>query len=132
MNIKRYSTPALLILGMLVIAAPVLNAQPELSADEAAIRENIKHIEDGWNTKSGTLFAKPFAEDADYVVINGSHIKGRAVIESQHKRIFETIFKDTTLKLNVKQIRFIRPEVAVVHVEVTGTAPPESSCRMQF
>lgn len=117
MNMTRYSTLTLLTLFMIVIAAPVLNAQPEHSADEAAIRENIKYMEDGWNTKSGSLFAKPFAEDADYVVINGSYIKGRAVIETQHKRIFATIFKDTTLKLNVKQIRFIRPEVVVVHVE---------------
>ena len=91
-------------------------AQPEDSADEAAIRQSIKDLEDGWNTKSGALFAKLFAEDADYVVINGIHIKGRAVIESQHERIFATIFKDTTIKLEVKQVRFLRPDVAVANV----------------
>jgi len=91
-------------------------AQSNREADEAAIRENVKQMESGWNTKSGALFAKPFAEDADYVVINGNHIKGRQVIETQHQRIFDTIYKDTTLTLNVKQIRFIRPDVAVVHV----------------
>ena len=48
------------------------------AADEAAMRENVKQMETGWNTKSGALFAKPFAEDADYVVINGMYIKGRA------------------------------------------------------
>jgi len=63
-----------------------------------------------------SVFAKPFAEDADYVVINGNQIKGHAEIEQQHQRIFDTIFKDTTLTLNVKQIRFLRPDVAVVHV----------------
>lgn len=108
---------ALFTLLLIVAAAPVLQAQPEHSADEAVIRENIKHMEDGWNTKSGALFAKPFADDADYVVINGSYIKGRAVIEAQHQRIFDTIFKETTVKLDVKQIRFIRPDVAVVHVD---------------
>ena len=86
-------------------------------ADEAAIREGVKQLETGWNTKSGALFAKPFAEDADYVVINGNYIKGRAVIESQHQRIFDTIYKDTSLTLMVKQIRFLRADVAVVHVE---------------
>ena len=93
------------------------------SADEAAMRASVKQMETGWNTKSGALFAKPFAEDADYVVINGMYIKGRAVIESQHQRIFDTIFKDTTLSLTVKQIRFLRPDVAVVHVSGQRVGP---------
>ncbi|HEX7773961.1 MAG TPA: SgcJ/EcaC family oxidoreductase [Pyrinomonadaceae bacterium] len=86
------------------------------AADEAAMRESVKQMETGWNTKSGALFAKPFAEDADYVVINGMYIKGRATIETQHQRIFDTIYKDTKINLTVKQIRFLRPDVAVVHV----------------
>ena len=95
---------------------PMHSAQDGRAADEAAMRESVKQLETGWNTKSGALFAKPFAEDADYVVINGNYIKGHAVIESQHQRIFDTIFKDTSLSLTVKQIRFLRPDVAVVHV----------------
>jgi uncharacterized protein (TIGR02246 family) len=87
------------------------------ASDEAAMRESVKQLETGWNTKSGALFAKPFAEDADYVVINGRYIQGRAGIESAHQRIFDTIYKDTSLTLTVKQIRFLRPDVAVVHVE---------------
>src|ERR1044072_4507117 len=82
------------------------------ATDEAAMRESVKQLETGWNTKSGALFAKPFAEDADYVVINGNYIKGRAVIESQHQRIFDTIYKATNLTLTVKQIRFVRADVA--------------------
>jgi uncharacterized protein (TIGR02246 family) len=93
------------------------------NADEAAMRENVKQLETGWNTKSGAVFAKPFAEDADYVVINGLYIKGRAVIETQHQRIFDTIYKDTTLSLTVKQIRFLRPDVAVVHVSGQRVGP---------
>lgn len=86
------------------------------AADEAAIRENVKQMESGWNTKSGTLFAKPFAEDADYVVINGMHFQGRKAIGETHQRIFETIFKDSTISLSVKQLRFLRPDAALVHV----------------
>jgi uncharacterized protein (TIGR02246 family) len=91
-------------------------AQNDHAADEAVIRENVKQMVAGWNTKSGALFATPFAEDADYVVINGNHIKGRVEIEQGHQRIFDTVYKDTTLTLEVRQIRFLRPDVAVVHV----------------
>lgn len=93
-----------------------LSAHAQNGADEAALRENVKSLETGWNTKSGAVFAKPFAEDADYVVINGMYVKGRPAIESAHQRIFDTIYKDTQINLTVKQIRFLRSDVAVVHV----------------
>ena len=51
------------------------------------------------------------------------YIKGRPVIETAHQQIFDTIFKDTTITLNVKQIRFLRPDVAVVHVNGHRTGP---------
>jgi len=105
----------LLTLFVLAFSTDTL-AQGSREADEAAMNENIKQMEAGWNTKSGALFAKPFAEDADYVVINGMYIKGRTVIEKGHQQIFDTLYKDTTIKLTVKQIRFLRPDVAVVHV----------------
>jgi uncharacterized protein (TIGR02246 family) len=100
-----------------------VNVQNRRAADEAAIRENVKQMETGWNTKSGALFAKPFAEDADYVVINGMYLKGRAVLSTAHQQIFDTIYKDTTIALTVKQIRFIRPDVAVVHVNGHRNGP---------
>ena len=109
---------------MLGFSGQTMQAPPDgRAADEAALRESVKQMESGWNTKSGALFAKPFAEDADYVVINGMYLKGRVAIESAHQRIFDTIYKDTRVTLVVKQIRFLRPDVAVVHVEGQRTGP---------
>ncbi len=103
----------LLLLGV----TPVPHALNQRSADETAIRENVRQLESAWNAKSGPAFAKPFAEDADYVVINGMYLKGRPTIDKMHQQIFDTIFKDTTLTLKVRQIRFLRSDVAVVHVD---------------
>jgi len=112
---------------MLGFSGQATHSAPEgRAADETAIRESVKQMETGWNTKSGALFAKPFAEDADYVVINGNYIKGHAVIKSQHQRIFDTIYKDTNITLTVKQIRFLRPDVAVVHVEGRRTSATQA------
>lgn len=113
---------ALVFVTLLMLGFSGQTVRDNRAADEAAMRESVKQLETGWNTKSGAVFAKPFAEDADYVVINGNYIKGRAVIESQHQRIFDTIYKDTSLTLTVKQIRFLRPDVAVVHVEGRRTS----------
>ena len=105
---------------ILICAATFVFAQEKnskMSKDEAAIRANVEQIAKGWNMKSGAEFAKPFAEDADYVVVNGAHIKGRAANAAGHQQIFDTIYKDSRNAGTIKQIRFVRPDVAVVHVE---------------
>jgi len=124
-------TLVLMTMLMLGFSMQPMQSQDSRAADEAAMRESVKQLETGWNTKSGAVFAKPFAEDADYVVINGMYFKGRADIQTAHQRIFDTIFKDTKISLTVKQIRFLRSDVAVIHVnghrdgptkELTGDA----------
>ena len=116
-------TLVFMTLLMLGFSMQPVQTHDSRAADEAAMRENVKQLESGWNTKSGAVFAKAFAEDADYVVINGMYIKGRATIETQHQRIFDTIYKDTRINLTVKQIRFLRPDVAVVHVNGHRAGP---------
>ncbi|HEX8189483.1 MAG TPA: SgcJ/EcaC family oxidoreductase [Pyrinomonadaceae bacterium] len=110
-------------LALAALAACALSAAAPAAAagddDEGAIRENVRQLEAGWNAKDGALFAKPFAADADYVVINGSQIKGRETIAEAHQRIFDTLYKESTLSLSVRRVRMVRPDVAVVHV--TGT-----------
>ena len=116
LTIKLLTALATFTLLVLTVAAQDGTTKRGSAEDEAAIRENVKQMETGWNTKSGSLFARPFAEDADYVVINGMHLRGRDTIEQTHIQIFSTIYKNTTVSLKVKQIRFLRPDVAVVHV----------------
>lgn len=108
-----------LALALAAVLACALGASAQTQTaggDDALLRENVRQLEAGWNSKSGAAFAKPFAEDADYVIINGSQIKGRETIAEGHQRIFDTIYKDSTLTLSVKQVRMLRADVAVVHV----------------
>lgn len=93
------------------------NAQETAKADEAPIRAIVKTLEDGWNAGDAAKFASPFAVDADYVIVNGQHIRTRAVIDFGHKQIFGSIYKGSKNASTVKQIRFLRPDVALVHVQ---------------
>jgi uncharacterized protein (TIGR02246 family) len=112
--LKNYTV----LIFMLIAAVASASAQKtsEKSADETAIRAAVEQLAKGWNAKSGAEFAKPFAEDADYVVINGMRIKGDKAIADGHQGIFDSIYKNTTLTLAADSIRFLRPDVAVVHV----------------
>jgi uncharacterized protein (TIGR02246 family) len=98
------------------VAAQAAGQPNPTAEDDAAIRESVRQMEAGWNTKNGALFAKPFAEDADYVVINGLHIRGREAIGKGHQQIFDTYMKATTIGFTVRQTRYVRADVAVVHV----------------
>jgi uncharacterized protein (TIGR02246 family) len=85
------------------------------TADETAIRVVVQSVADAWTAGDGKKFGEPFAEHADYIVVNGLLLKGREAIAQSHQRIFDTIFKNTKLKLEIRQIRFVRSDVAVVH-----------------
>lgn len=120
-NTLRRLTLALAALAACALYAALPAAAD--GADDAAIRENVRQLEAGWNAKDGALLAKPFAADADYVVINGSYVKGREAIAEGHQRIFDTVYKESTLSLSVKQVRMLRPDVAVVYVKGTNKTP---------
>ncbi|HWN09474.1 MAG TPA: SgcJ/EcaC family oxidoreductase [Pyrinomonadaceae bacterium] len=96
------------------------------AADEAAIRALVQKCIEGWNKGSGEAFAAQFAEDSDFVVGNGTHLKGRKQNASNHQQIFDTFFKGTRLWLQVKSVRFLRPDVALVHTLGKVLKPGES------
>ena len=84
------------------------------STDEMAIRNLASTLEKGWNTKSGETFASVFADQHDYIVINGFYFSNisRQQNAFAHQGLFNGIYKTNTLKLKVDKIQFLRPELA--------------------
>jgi uncharacterized protein (TIGR02246 family) len=85
--------------------------------DEAAIRAIFANLNDAWIKGDAQLWGSQFAEDADFTAWMGAYVKGREVITSEHGRIFQTIYKGTKLRLDVRSIRFLRNDIAVAHAE---------------
>ena len=89
-------------------------------ADEAAVRDLYRRLLDGWNEGSGSAFAAPFAEDGDLVAFDGTHFEGREEISAFHQELFDRWMKGTRLVGEVRDVRFLGPDAAVVHA-VGGT-----------
>ncbi len=89
-------------------------------ADEAAVRDLYQQLMDGWNRGNGDVFAAVFAEDGDLVAFDGTHFKGREEIAPFHQQLFDKWMKGTRLVGQVKNVRFLSPDVAVMHA-VGGT-----------
>ena len=95
--------------------------------DDASIRQVVQNMQDGWNKKDGRLFASSFAEEHDYVVINGMFLPKltRESNARQHQQLFDGVYKEVDLQLRVSQIRHLNPEIAVAHI--SGHSHPKGS-----
>jgi uncharacterized protein (TIGR02246 family) len=100
-----------------------MNGGNENEQDRRAIEAIVQSVEDGWNRGDGAGFAAPFAAEADYVVVNGMHAKGRETIAEGHQRIFDTFYKGSRNELRVERVRFVRPDLAVAHVHAHLRVP---------
>jgi uncharacterized protein (TIGR02246 family) len=93
--------------------------------DEEAIKRVVMAMDDAFN--SHTPDSALFTRDADFVNVTGTWLKGAADIETGRRLAFETRLKNAHTKSLDVRIRFIRPDVAIVHVtsETTGIATSE-------
>jgi uncharacterized protein (TIGR02246 family) len=89
---------------------------------------------DGWNRGSGQAFAAPFAERCDFVAFDGTYFDRRDELVRFHEPLFESHLKGTRLVGEVTKLRFLGPDVAVMHASggtvlrgATRPAPERSS-----
>jgi uncharacterized protein (TIGR02246 family) len=88
--------------------------------EESSIRALYERMMDGWNNGSAELFASPFEEDADLVAFDGTRFRNRDEIVASHQPLFDGWLKGTRLTGEVRDIRFLSPEIAIMHA-VGGT-----------
>jgi uncharacterized protein (TIGR02246 family) len=100
--------------------------------EEAAVLQVVSEFADAWNRHDMDAFGKLFAPDADFVNVAGDWWKGREAIQERHAYAHGTIpadtagdqprywgiFKTSTLRFTQMDVRFLRNDVAVVHVSM--------------
>lgn len=84
--------------------------------------------ETAWNTHDMGLFATLFHHDATFVNRFGGYWKGADVIVNGHRTIHETVYRDSTLKIDPPEVKMLSNDIAIVHFWTrltTGEAHPE-------
>jgi uncharacterized protein (TIGR02246 family) len=97
----------------LFLLAAGTNAQTK--ADEEAVGKLPQAFCDAWAKHDGHELAKIMADDVDFVTVATTYLHGRADFEKFHVRLLGGRFKDATITLLQKTVRFLRPDMAVVH-----------------
>jgi uncharacterized protein (TIGR02246 family) len=112
-------------LGMTASGADsAADAGVDHAADRTAINAVLTYrFLAGWNNHDAHIFASAFAEDADFTNDRGVSGAGRYLIEQFHAQAFQKMFSKSHLSTEVKKIRFLKPDVAVVDVrwEITDS-----------
>ena len=106
---------AILFFSILMCSASLL---AQTAHDEQLIRNTVKTLQTGWNASSGETFASSFTDSHDFIVWNGYYFKGQDIKTNAmgHDQIFSTMYKGTQLYYTVDKIRFIKEDIALVHV----------------
>jgi uncharacterized protein (TIGR02246 family) len=94
-------------------AQPSGGAPPGLSGDELGVRAVVQGFADAWNRHDMEAFSALFAEDADFVNVQGTRWIGRRAIEEAHAASHATVFKESRLAMTETSVRFPGADVAV-------------------
>ena len=110
------------------LTTPVLGQSAE---DEQAIRQLAQQYEAGWNTHDMDLLGRMRADDSDFVTVTGEHRKGRAASMAQLAEQHRTQFRDSTWTNEQVNVQFLRPDIALVHIEwaIKGDRDPDDTPR---
>jgi uncharacterized protein (TIGR02246 family) len=122
------STNFFAIIALLLLLASQLRARAtssETPGDENSIVNNAKAFVDAFDKGDAKAVAAFWAEDGDYVDLNGRHLQGRSAIENAFKDVFAEN-KGLHLRIDVSSIRFLTPEIAIED-GTTSVIPPDNA-----
>ena len=83
--------------------------------DEREIRALVDRMFDSWGRGDADAYHADFTDDADYVSFDGSR-RGKADSIASHANLFPTVLYGSRLTGQVESVRFVTPDVAVVHL----------------
>jgi len=94
------------------------------TTDEAAIAQLMTELVEAWNSGDAPAYGARYRADGTFTNVNGTLHVGREEFIRRHEDIFRGYLKGSTLGLTTKQLRFIRPDVAVADLGTSLSGVP--------
>ena len=83
----------------------------------------VERLAWAWNRADGAAFGAEFTDDADFVDVRGSYHHGRLAIAEGHQAIFDTIYRDSTVRYRVEAARPLAGGAIVAVVDAVLDVP---------
>lgn len=117
------------VLVLLIVCLGVSAADVSQDEDKLSVARVIDRLSEAWQVGDGSAWADEFVSDADFTVWFGFRMKGQEDIAQGHQFIFDRFYSQTKLVIDVRQIRILNEDAAVVHLGMSvineGEEPPE-------
>jgi uncharacterized protein (TIGR02246 family) len=107
------------MLFLLALSFAVIGARAPSGPEEA-----VSGLMSSWNAKDAHAFASQFAQDATFVNVNGTLWIGNKEIEERIANA--SVFKSSHAEIKPESLRFLTPDVALVHAGWTITGDPRA------
>jgi uncharacterized protein (TIGR02246 family) len=110
---KSINLFAIIALELLLASPPPARAtSPETAAEENSLMNNAQAFVEAFEKGDAKAVAAFWADDGDYVDVNGRHLQGRSAIENAFKDFFAEN-KGFKLRIDVNSVRFVTPDTAI-------------------
>ena len=87
------------------------------SAAETEIRDMLDEMTDAWARGDATAYGAHYQADGTFTNVFGTFHVGHEEFDLRHDEVFRGIFKGTRLTMDIRQLRFLRPDVAALDVD---------------
>jgi uncharacterized protein (TIGR02246 family) len=91
---------------------------PMTARDEAAIRRLLDDLTDAWNRGDAEAFSARYRDDGTFTNVFGTFHSGREQFARRHAEVFAGFLKGTSIAMTMRKLRFVRPDVAIVDLDV--------------
>ena len=128
--------------GLLLLCALPASGGTQDGTPEAAIRAIVTEQAVAWNHGDAEAYARHVAPDASFTNLFGMVMYGRPAFVKRHAEILATFYKGTIKHHQVRRVRFVTADVAIVDVDnaITGVkampagiaVPPDGVLRTQL
>ncbi|WP_406000499.1 SgcJ/EcaC family oxidoreductase [Streptomyces sp. NBC_00829] len=85
---------------------------------DGRIKDLFERFMTAWTEGDAVAFGACFTEDSDYVSYDGTRAVGRTEHQANHDKLFRGVLTGSALVGEIEAIRYVTPDVAIVH----GTA----------
>jgi uncharacterized protein (TIGR02246 family) len=129
------ATIALIVISLAVVPAQHGSAESQIRAIVAA--QTV-----AWNAGDAAAYARDVSAEVSFTNLFGMVMYGAPAFAERHRQILATFYKGTTKHHQIRRIRFVTPDVALVDIdnEVRGVkrmpagivVPPDGVLRTQL
>jgi uncharacterized protein (TIGR02246 family) len=114
-----------------ILLATISPVRAQTKFDEEAVRNLPQAFCAAFNKHDGHQLAQIMAEDIDFVTVGATWLHGKSDFEKYHTRLLNGRFHGIKFEVLQVAVRFLRPDIAIVHWSWTGAGDknPDGTAR---